>query len=114
MNKILLSVIALSSCSQVDLSEQTKTEIIEADKVMSGMAAKEGFYKALLAFADDKVIKPEEGQLPVIGNGALTEYWAKKKDIKEISWEHFRAEGAKSGEIGYTFGNWKYQLKDTT
>ncbi|CAN5420116.1 hypothetical protein BH11BAC1_BH11BAC1_02100 [soil metagenome] len=98
---------------QIDLSGQSKQEIISADLAMSDLAVKEGFHAALLAYADDSVIKPSEGEFPVIGKDALTKYWAGKEDIKTITWEPFRAEAAKSGDIGYTFGNWKFATKDS-
>ena len=80
---------------------------------MSDMAAKEGFFKTLLAYADDSVVKPKEGELPVIGKEALTAYLSAKMDTKAITWEPFKAEAAKSGELGYTLGNWKFVTKDS-
>ena len=80
---------------------------------MSALAAKEGFHKALLAYADDNVVKPQDGELPVIGKTALEKYWSDKPETKELSWEPFKAEAARSGELGYTLGNWKLVLKDT-
>lgn len=79
---------------------------------MSG--AKEGFHKTLLLYADDSVVKPQEGQLPVIGKQALIKYWAGKDETKDISWSPYKAEASKSGELGYTLGNWKFVTKDTT
>ena len=64
---------------------QSTKEIIEADLAMSDLAVKEGFHKALLAYADDSVIKPSEGQFPVIGKQNLTGYWAGKGDVNTIT-----------------------------
>ncbi len=115
MKKIFLGLILFSSCSQQqsDLSKQATQEIITADKTMSDMAAKEGFYKTLLLYADDSVVIPKEGKLPVIGKEALVKYWSDKTETKEISWEPFKAEAAKSGELGYTLGNWKFVTRDS-
>ena len=114
MNKIFIAVIFFASCTQQqDLSRQSVEQIINADKMMSGLASKEGFHKALLQYADDSVMKPNEGELPVIGKKTLGNYWSAKNDTKGITWEPFKAEAAISGELGYTFGNWKYAIKDT-
>ncbi len=113
MKKLLFISILFYGCTQ-DASEQAKQEIIKADIAMSEMASREGFYKTLLLYADDSVMKPKEGELPVIGKGALQKYWNGKDGTKDISWKPFRAEAAKSGEIGYTLGNWKYVTKDST
>jgi ketosteroid isomerase-like protein len=115
MKKIAIITFLFIACNtqQKDLSRQAAQEITQADKDMSDLALKEGFYKALLYYADDSVVKPQEGQLPVIGKVALEKYWSTKPDTKDISWEPFKAEAAKSGDWGYTLGNWKYATKDT-
>ena len=115
MKKIFVLTIIILSCNQAntDLSNKAATEIMQADKDMNILASKEGFYKALLAYADDSVVKPQEGELTVIGKIALEKYWNDKPDTKDISWEPFKAEAARSGELGYTLGNWKFTSKDT-
>ena len=116
MNKLIGAFIFIIACSpqQTDLSSSAKQEILKADKEMSDMASQSGFQKALLAYAHDSLIKPEDGQHPVIGKKALEDDWKGKSGTKDISWEPTRVEAAKSGELGYTFGNWKYVTSDTT
>ena len=116
MKNFFFGFILLSACStpDTDMSKQAAAEIIKADKMMSDMAAKNGFYKTLLRFSDDSVVKPREGLLPVIGKQALEEQWSGKTDPTEISWEPFKAEASKSGDLGYTLGNWKMIAKDST
>jgi len=116
MKKIIAILILFISCNSqpADLSKQAADEIVQADKDMNALASKDGFYKALLVYADDSVVKPQEGQLPVIGKTALEKFWSDKSDTKDISWEPYKAEAARSGELGYTLGNWKLVLKDTT
>jgi ketosteroid isomerase-like protein len=115
MKKVLVALVFLSACTpkEKDLSEQARNEIVAADIAMSDMASKEGFFTALLAYADDSVIKPEEGKLPIIGKDALSEHWKGRAGSKGISWAPFRAEAAKSGDMGYTFGNWKFSTADS-
>ena len=116
MKKIIAITFLFISCDtqQADLHQQAAAEIVQADKDMNILASKEGFYKALLAYADDSVVKPQEGQLPVIGKSSLEKFWGDKPDTKEISWEPYKAEAARSGDLGYTLGNWKLVSKDTT
>ncbi len=115
MKNIFPIIVLLFSCNQqsTDVSKQATQEIINADKAMSDMAAKEGFHKTLLLYADDSVVKPQEAQLPVIGKQSLIKYWADKDETKNISWFPYKAEASKSGELGYTLGNWKFVTKDT-
>ena len=116
MKKIIPVLLILSSCikSPVDLSVQSKNEINAADIAMSDLAAKNGFHTALLAYADDSVVKPSEGEFPVIGKTNLEKYWKGKNDFKTLTWEPFKAEASRSGEMGYTIGNWKFVTKDST
>ncbi len=116
MKNILLGLILIASCTsqQTDLSKQAAQEIIITDKAMSDMAIKDGFHHTLLQFADDSLVKPQDGEYPVIGKHALEKYWSSKSETTAISWEPFKAEAANSGDMGYTLGNWKYATKDTT
>ena len=116
MKKLISAFCLLTACSQDqwDLSKEAAQEIIQTDKAMSDEATKNGFHTTLLLYADDSVVKPQEGTLPVIGRSALENFWKDKPDPKELTWEPFKAEAAKSGEIGYSLGNWKYVTKDTT
>ena len=111
----LIAITILFSCSpkSADLSKQAAEQIKQADIAMSNEAAKEGFFKTLLSYADTNVVKLKEGEYPVIGKGELIKYWAGKNDIKTLTWEPFKAESSASGDLGYTLGKWKMQGKDT-
>ena len=116
MKNLLIAAILFSSCNsqQSDLSKQAAEQIKDADIAMSDMATKEGFYQALLNYADDSVIIPREGKLPMIGKTEVIKGWAEKPVIKELTWKPIRAEASKDGQIGYSFGYAIYQGKDTT
>jgi len=116
MKKFLIALLLLAACTQkqADLSKQSAAEIIQTDKAMSDEAVKNGFFKTLLSYSDDSVVKPQEGMAPVIGKTALEKFWSSRTDFKELTWEPFKAEASKSGDIGYTLGNWKLVTKDTT
>ncbi|MEI6815534.1 MAG: DUF4440 domain-containing protein [Bacteroidota bacterium] len=97
----------------MDKSKTAISEIASADKAMCNMASKEGFYAALIHYADDSVIKPNEGEHTVIGKEALIKYWKGKPGQKNILWEPFRIEASLSGDFGYSQGRWKITEKDT-
>ena len=116
MRKIIIAAILFSSCNskQPDASKQAAEQIWTADTAMSNLATREGFYQALLKYADDSVIIPREGKLPMIGKSEVAKGWAEKSMIKELTWKPIRAEASQSGEIGYSFGYAIYRGKDTT
>ena len=114
MKYLLLILIAIMACKKKDASLEATFQIIATDKEMSDLASREGFHKALLLYADDNIVKPEEGENPVIGKPSLEKYWAGKSDFKNLSWEPYKAEAAGSGDLGYSLGNWKMVTEDTT
>jgi len=111
---IILFLFISCNTEYKDDRKQSTEEIIQTDIAMSNMAAKAGFFKALLAYADDSVMKPTEGEFPVIGKKALEIYWEGKDGTKQLSWEPFRAEASRSGDLGYTLGTWKFARNDST
>ena len=117
MQKIIilfLGAVFISSCNQAKPdTTKAEQEIIKADKDMSELAAKEGFIKALLQYADDEVVIFREGKLPVIGRKAYADSTAGKEGTKSLTWEPVKAVVAQSGELGYTWGNWKLAKQDT-
>lgn len=116
MKRIIIAAIIFSSCNtkQADLSNQAAKEIWSADTAMSNLATREGFFKALLKYADDSLIIPREGSLPMIGKNEVAVAWAERPVVTERIWKPIRAEASQSGEIGYSFGYSMYKTKDTT
>jgi ketosteroid isomerase-like protein len=116
MKKIIGALLIFCSCSRqpaTDTSEQAAREIRDADIAMSNLAAKEGFFKALLTYAEDSMIIPREGKLPLMTKAEATTSWADKPVITEISWKPIKVKASKNGEMGYSFGFSTYRGKDT-
>lgn len=112
---LLLCIMALLGCGGNGKHDpgQLKAQIISADTTMSRLAAAEGFHSSILAYADTNLVRLSEGHLPVIGKNAFAKSFDKSNDTKAISWVPVDAEVAKSGELGYTWGNWKFIGRDT-
>jgi len=112
---VILICILFFSCTQNSAdTEKLKQEIISADRAMSDLASKEGFNNALFQYAGDDFVKMNEGTYPVIGKAEFAKQIEGKPGTKSLSWEPVKAEVAISGELGYTWGNWKYVTPDTT
>lgn len=111
---LLSFFIFLISCSpQVDVAK-AKQEMLQADRDMSALAAKEGFNKAIYQYAADSIVKLDQGSYPIIGKKDYGESFGERSGPTTISWEPVHAEVAQSGELGYTWGNWKFVKPDTT
>lgn len=95
-------------------SGRSVQQIIVADKDASKLASEIGFNNALLTVADSSFVKLANGQLPIIGKTAFANSFDKNNDIKTITWQPINAEVARSGELGYSWGNWQFKTQDTT
>lgn len=112
----ILSVTFMISCTQRDVNktDELKEEIIKADLSMSDLANKDGFNLALLQNAGEDFVKLNEGAHPVVSRNEFEELIKDKPGTKSLSWKPVKADVAESGDLGYTWGNWKLELKDTT
>ena len=91
-----------------------KEKIIKTDKEFSEKSVKEGIAAAFIAYADKDVILMRDKQFPILGIEELKEYYSKiKNGNAKLEWSPVKAEISKSGELGYTFGDWIYSAKDS-
>lgn len=112
---IAASFLISPGCSlpEKNTSEELKQQIINADKLMCEMAARNGFNNSILFYADNNIVKLSEGKLPIIGKAAFAASYDTNSDVKTISWTPVNAKVSESGELGYTWGNWKFIANDT-
>ena len=103
----------IASCTRTSNIEQNKNEIINTDKSFSKLSLEKGMYEAFLKYADDSVVKPRDGNFPIIGKKEMEKSFAgKPRPDFILSWQPVKVDVAASGELGYTFGNW--EMKTTT
>ncbi|MDQ3021818.1 MAG: nuclear transport factor 2 family protein [Bacteroidota bacterium] len=119
MKTLIISILSstiIISCTQKDVNktDTLKQELIKADLSMSDLAVKEGFNRSLLQNADENFVKLNEGMHPSIGKKEFEELIIDRPGTKSLTWEPVKADVAQSGELGYTWGNWKLAMKDTT
>jgi len=104
-------VLASCNCSAPAIDNSKTTEaVIQTDKDFNDYCAKHGQKAAFLYYADSSLISFGEKELPIIGIKAFKESLDKNNDtISKLTWSPYRGEA--SGDIGYTFGFWKYTTK---
>jgi len=105
---IICLILVLSSCQQED-TEELKQQVLTADRNFSKMASEKGVAEAFLYYADEKVIKPNAGQQPLVGKFALLEWYKNNPVNYSLTWEPLKAEA--SGNLGYTFGGYTLTMK---
>lgn len=115
---LLLPILAIAvlSCKQAkendscELSKGAAEEVINTDKDFNDYCTKHGQAAAFIKYADSSQISMGENSLPIMGLEKLKESFAKRHDtISKLTWEPVKGEAC--GEIGYTFGWWKFSTK---
>ncbi|MBL7137657.1 MAG: hypothetical protein ISS17_02645 [Bacteroidales bacterium] len=115
MKKLLVFIlIGFVACtSSEDRMKEARKEILSTDRAFSARSAEKGMNEAFLHYAANDMVKLQEGRFPVIGKEELRNTFAGVPDsIYRLTWEPVKAEVSKSGDLGYTFGN--YELYDFT
>lgn len=94
--------------------EQAILQIIETDKAFSKLSEEKGMNAAFVFYADNDVIKLRDGANAIIG----IEQMKKIMDINNpvngvLTWVPLKADAAESGDMGYSFGDWRFVSKDS-
>lgn len=85
-------------------------DLLAVDREFCGRSLEAGMKVAFVEFADNAVIKMEEGRLAFRGIDSLRTGWAvpRPDGPSPLVWEPRHAELAASGDLGYTFGYWRW------
>ena len=105
----------LASCKQKgNLPKKKSTvEIIKADEAFSDLSKKEGMKRAFIEYIDNEGILLRPGHLPIIGANAI-DFLSQVNDSSYIlTWNPSGAGIAASEDMGYSYGIYKLELKDT-
>jgi len=111
---LVFSVLILVTACKEEVPPPPDPDVLmQADSSFNAMCQEAGMVKAFLHFASDSCINLGEGSHPIIGHRSL-EIRFKERGDQPLSWYPVKAVLAASGELGYTFGNWKLSLTDTS
>jgi ketosteroid isomerase-like protein len=104
----LIGLFAGSSFSQ-DKLERERVRLLELDAAFSRLSVEKGAGAAFAAhLADDAVFLPM-GENLISGKEAIVKYFSDGEST--LAWKPLKAEIARSGELGYTYGTSELQTK---
>jgi ketosteroid isomerase-like protein len=87
---------------------------MKIDKEFSDYSLEYGIAKSFLKYCDDSAVLVHDNSMPVIGINELAKiYDTTKSSTHLLSWEPLNGMIAKSGDLGYTYGTWKYMNNDS-
>jgi len=105
----------LISCQEKSNSPKAKStqEIIQADEAFSNLSQKEGMKRAFIEYIDNEGILLRGGHPPIIGANAIDFLSQVNDSSYTLTWSPAGAGLAASADLGYTYGIYKLELKDT-
>jgi len=104
-------IIVLHSCSTPDRSAAI-SEILEADKAFSEQSLMNGSNAAFSSFMAEDATLLRDNLYPLTGFTRIDSLLHSRNDSAfTLSWEPLYADVAASGDLGYSYGIWTYQLK---
>lgn len=111
---IFLFGLLLFSC-QEKVSEKTlerwKQEIINTESDFCDLAQKEGIKNAFLQYAAQDAVLQRNNQL-IKGKDSIKDFM-KNSTSKGLSWKPDFVDVSKSGDLGYTYGRYKFVFQDS-
>jgi ketosteroid isomerase-like protein len=112
---VTLLVFVLFSCSEKKPVANPKV-LLDADIAFSDYSVKHGMQKAFIEFAHDSVVLLKDKHMPIVGKQSLIDSYIGKSDTGFIlTWKPAYGIISESGELGYTYGFWKFVAqKDTS
>lgn len=106
---------ACNTASKKEPIEKWKREILETEKDFAAMAQQEGISEAFLFYAAEEAVLMRNNSL-IIGIEALKERFEKDKSVGDkvsLDWKPDFVDVASSGDLGYTYGKYKYTTTDS-
>lgn len=114
---VLLCCFIFIACSNVSggLREKSRTEIAAAEKDFAKMAEEKGIAEAFAFFADSNAVIKRQHDTLIHGKENIRSFYSadffKNATVK---WSPDFVDAAESGDIGYTYGKYTWQSKDST
>ena len=118
MKTVLLIVpviLLLIACDRGKSNEETKNEILQAEKAFERMTFEKGIAEAFYHFADENAVIKRENDTLITGKENIKIYYAKKNlTHSSVTWTPDFIGVSDGGTLGYTYGKyvWKTRKSD--
>lgn len=116
---LISSFLLLSSCNQTaDTTgsvENAKTEIAQAEKDFEKMAAEKGIAEAFWFYADSNAVIKRNNDSIIHGKEGIKGFYSKDfYNSASVKWSPDFIDASADGRMGYTYGKYLWQSKDST
>ncbi len=121
ISKVFLTIISIwflfCSCKTDanDNSEKSKQEIARAEKDFEKMATEKGIAEAFWFFADSNAVIKRKNDSLIYGKENIRNFYsAGYFKTATVKWSPDFIDVAKNGDMGYTFGKFTWESKDSS
>lgn len=114
---LIVMFIAVSCNDDDDKKEMAnaKEEIIQAEKDFAKMSADKGIAEAFWFYADSMAVIKRQNDTLIHGRDAIRKYYSSDfYKTASVSWSPDFVDVAEEGDMGYTYGKYTWQSKDST
>ena len=109
---VILLLFLLMACA---VSRKTSSDVLlKADSDFSNLSKERGIKTAFLQYIDDSAVLLKPNKYPIVGAAARQFYEKQNDGDYALTWMPQAATIAHSGELGFTYGIWTLNAKDTT
>ncbi len=113
---VFFIAVAFSSCdlkTDNQIKSPSADEIMKADIAFSDMSRQVGMKKAFLEYIDNEGTLLRPNHLPIVGADAIDFLSSVNDTAYTLTWKPTKAEIAKSGDFGFSYGVYELTTKDT-
>jgi ketosteroid isomerase-like protein len=115
---LAISISTILCCCKANsgyLREKSKQEIAQAEKEFEKMAAEKGIAEAFYFFADSNAIIKRQNDTLIKGKENIRNFYSADFFQKaSVTWSPDFIDVAENGDLGYTFGKYNWQSKDSS
>lgn len=119
---LTVAVIGLGSCNQQPQPmshearkarlDSLRNDLLQTDLAFSQLSEQKGRNAAFIAYASEHATMLRPNNMPVTGRDTIVSLFNAHPDsIYSLTWVPIRADVARSGELGFTYGTYSLKIK---
>ena len=109
---IVLTAFGCGRTTEVNVDEETEA-LLRTDREFAATSVAKGAAEAFNAFLLDEAVMLSEGRSPVRGREAIYNVMKVSQDDYTLDWKPVAGEVSKSGDMGYTWGEYTVSTQDS-
>ena len=109
---LILAGLILTGCK--DMASVNKNELLETDLTFSELSEAKGMNHAFMEYLADGGVLLKPNKMPIVGKDAINKLFEGDDSNFTLTWTPNYADIAESGELGYTYGTYKFTTNKST